>query len=423
MWCSVWWTSEPEVKNVLENASSGPPAKGRRKAEQPTSDVTSRRAQQFLKTAQQQGFATLEELSQMFPEAEEEIGLLDEMFSFLETHDIPVYDLKEEAEEARSESESELAEGESKLEESILADITADDTISLYLREMAREPLLSREEEIELAQHIKRGDMAAQRCITESPSPEERGELEQQIQAAEEARARFIRANTRLVVSIAKKYVNRGVPFLDLIQEGNLGLIRAVEKFDYRRGHRFSTYATWWIRQAISRALADQGRTIRIPIHMSDRIRKIGEVAQRLEKRWGRRPTPEEIAELIEIPPHEVRWILGRSQQPISLEQPVGEEQDNELGYLIEDKELPAPPDAMAQILLAEEVDKVLATLDPREERILRLRYGLQDGRNYTLEEVGERFGLTRERIRQIEGQALRKLRHPRRSRSLRNYL
>jgi len=380
-----------------------------------------KKVKQFLQGAEQRGYATLEELGRVLPEAEEDISLLDEIFGYFETHGILVYDVEREAKEVHPESQ--LPEIGGTLEDIPLADIAADDTISLYLREMAREPLLSREEEITLAQRIEHGYIASKQYTAEKLGPREQGELEKHIQAAEEARARFIRANTRLVVSIAKKYVNHGVPFLDLIQEGNLGLIRAVEKFDYRRGHRFSTYATWWIRQAISRALADQGRTIRIPIHMSDRIRKIREIAQRLEKRWGRRPTVEEIAELIEIPPHEVRWMLSSSQQPISLEQPVGEEQDNELGYLIEDEELTAPPDAAAQMLLAEEMDKVLSTLDPREERILRLRYGLQDGRNYTLEEVGERFGLTRERIRQIEGQALRKLRHPRRSRSLRDYL
>jgi RNA polymerase primary sigma factor len=406
---------------VLGNASSGPPATGRQTSEQVTTDAVSKKLNQFRQAAEQRGFATLEELAKVLPEAEEDIGLLDELFNFFETHGIQYFLTEKEAEEAQLEPKT--PESEEELEDVSLGNIPADDTISLYLREMAREPLLSREEEVELAQRIEHGQEATESYTGEKHGPVEQRELEKHIEAAEAARARFIRANTRLVVSIAKKYVNHGVPFLDLIQEGNLGLMRAVEKFDHQRGHRFSTYATWWIRQAISRALADQGRTIRIPIHMSDRIRKIRDIAQRLEKRWGRRPTIEEIAELMEIPPHEVRWMLSSSQQPISLEQPVGEEQDNELGYLIEDEELTAPPEAAAQMLLAEEMDKVLSTLDPREERILRLRYGLQDGRNYTLEEVGERFGLTRERIRQIEGQALRKLRHPRRSRFLRDYL
>ena len=406
---------------MLGSTASGSDAEEHKQSEQPNTGTTSQKLKQFLQAAQQRGYATLEDLGRVVPEAEEDIGLLDEIFGFFEAHNILVYDAQKEAEAAQQEPQASGLEG--RLDDIPLTDIAADDTISLYLREMAREPLLTREEEVDLAQRIERGHAAEERSSGEALSLQDRVETERHIQAAEEARARFIRANTRLVVSIAKKYVNHGVPFLDLIQEGNLGLIRAVEKFDHRRGHRFSTYATWWIRQAISRALADQGRTIRIPIHMSDRIRKIRDIAQRLEKRWGRRPTVEEIAELIELPPHEVRWMLSSSQQPISLEQPVGEEQDNELGYLIEDEELTAPPDAAAQMLLAEEMDKVLSTLDPREERILRLRYGLQDGRNYTLEEVGDRFGLTRERIRQIEGQALRKLRHPRRSRSLRDYL
>jgi len=408
---------------VLENKSSSSPAREHKKdSKQPASDADSRRVKQFLETAEQRGYATLDEIGQVLPEAEEDIGLLDDIFNYFETHGIPVYDMEEEVELAHLEPE--LLEGEEKPEDVSLADIAVDDTVSLYLREMAREPLLSREEEIELAKRIERGHAAMEKLAAEEGlSPEERAKLEADIQAAEEARARFIRANTRLVVSIAKKYVNRGVPLLDLIQEGNLGLIRAVEKFDYRRGHRFSTYATWWIRQAIRRALADQGRTIRIPIHISDRIHKVQQAIQQLEKQLGRRPTLEEIAEVVDIPPYEVRWILNSSRQPVSLEQPVGEERENELGYFIEDEQLTTPSDATAQSLLAEEMDKVLATLDPREEKILRLRYGLQDGRNYSLEEVGERFGLTRERIRQIEGQALRKLRHPRRSRSLRDYL
>lgn len=410
------------MRSVLENKPSSSSAKGRkRKSKQPTSDANSRRVRQFLEEAERRGYATLDEIGQVLPEAEEDIGLLDDIFNYFETHGILVYDMGEEAEKAHLEPE--LLEGEGKPEDVSLADIAVDDTVSLYLREMAREPLLSREEEIELAKCIERGHAAMERLTAEELSPEERAKLEADIQAAEEARARFIRANTRLVVSIAKKYVNRGVPLLDLIQEGNLGLIRAVEKFDYRQGHRFSTYATWWIRQAIRRALADQGRTIRIPIHISDRIHKVQRAIQQLEKQLGRRPTLEEIAEMVDIPPYEVRWILNSSRQLVSLEQPVGEEQENELGYFIEDEQLITPSDATAQTLLAEEMDRVLATLDPREEKILRLRYGLQDGRNYSLEEVGERFGLTRERIRQIEGQALRKLRHPRRSRSLRDFL
>ncbi|MEK7326294.1 MAG: RNA polymerase sigma factor RpoD, partial [Chloroflexota bacterium] len=243
------------------------------------------------------------------------------------------------------------------------------------------------------------------------------------IEDGKTAREHLIKANTRLVVSIAKKYMNRGVPFLDLIQEGNLGLMKAVEKFDYRRGFRFSTYATWWIRQTITRAIADQGRTIRVPVHMSDRIRRLYKVARELEQSLGRKPTPEEIAHELDVEPRKVQWMLKVSWQPLSLEQPVGEDEDDELGSFVEDDNALSPVQSAQQNLLRETVEEVLGTLPPREARILRLRFGLQNGRAYTLEEVGQKFGLTRERIRQIEGRALRRLRHPRRSRQLRDYL
>ncbi|MCB0212630.1 MAG: RNA polymerase sigma factor RpoD, partial [Anaerolineae bacterium] len=254
-------------------------------------------------------------------------------------------------------------------------------------------------------------------------SEDEAFKLKRFMREGDRARDHLIKANTRLVVSIAKKYMGQGVPFSDLIQEGNLGLMKAVEKFDYRRGYKFSTYATWWIRQAITRALADQGRTIRVPVHMSDRIRKLHQISRQLEQVWGRKPTPEELAEHMDLEPAKVRWMLRVSRHPVSLERPVGEEEDSELGNFIEDEDAPTPPDAAYHRLLQEKLEDVLSTLTPREARILRLRFGLQNGRSYTLEEVGKKFGLTRERIRQIEGQALRKLRHPRRSRQLRDYL
>ena len=304
-----------------------------------------------------------------------------------------------------------------------LSGISSDDSVGLYLKEMARVPLLSTQEEIRLAKLFERGQAAQRRLSKDGQDPEERRRLERVIDEGRAAREHLIKANTRLVVSIAKKYMGRGVPFLDLIQEGNLGLMKAVEKFDYTRGYRFSTYATWWIRQTITRAIADQGRTIRVPVHMSDRIRRLYKAARHLEQERGRKPTPEEIAEELEIEPRKVRWMLKVSWRPLSLEKPIGEEEDNELGSFIEDDNSPTPTQSAYEHLLKEKMEEVLATLTPREARILRLRFGLLDGRSYTLEEVGQKFGLTRERIRQIEGKALRRLRHPRRSRQLKEYL
>jgi len=301
--------------------------------------------------------------------------------------------------------------------------IGVDDTVALYLREMARVPLLSNEEEVDLAQKIERGRESERRLRDNGHNREERLFLESDIEQGREARDHLIRANTRLVVSIAKKYIGRGVPFLDLIQEGNLGLMKAVEKFEYQRGYRFSTYATWWIRQTITRAIADQGRTIRVPVHMSDRIRRLYRRAQEIEQERGVRPTAEELGEEMGLEARKVQWMMRVSWQPLSLERPVGEDEDSELSNFIEDELTPTPSDTTYQELLRDHIEEALATLNPREVRILRMRFGLQNGQSYTLEEVGKKFGLTRERIRQIEGQALRRLRHPSRSRDLRDYL
>ena len=275
--------------------------------------------------------------------------------------------------------------------------IAIDDPVRMYLKEIGRVPLLTAEEEVEYAERIEQGD--------------------------EEAKRRLAEANLRLVVSIAKRYVGRGMQFLDLIQEGNLGLIKAVEKFDYRKGFKFSTYATWWIRQAITRAIADQARTIRIPVHMVETINKLIRVTRQLVQELGREPTPEEIAEHMDISVERVREIQKIAQEPVSLETPIGEEEDSHLGDFIEDHEAPAPAEAASFTLLKEQLEEVLESLTPREEKVLRLRFGLDDGRARTLEEVGQVFGVTRERIRQIEAKALRKLRHPSRSRKLKDYL
>lgn len=303
-----------------------------------------------------------------------------------------------------------------------LSGIASNDTVGLYLKEMARVPLLTTEEEVSLAQRYEAGQIAEANLMQnpEHPCADEWARL---VDDGLAAREHIIKANTRLVVSIAKKYMTRGVPFLDLIQEGNLGLMKAVEKFDYRRGYRFSTYATWWIRQTITRAIADQGRTIRVPVHMSDRIRRLYRVAREMEQELGRKPTVEEIAATMDTEPRKVQWMLKVSWQPLSLEHPVGEDDDSELGNFIENDTEPTPSDNAYSNLLKEKIEELLSTLTPREARILRLRFGLQNGRSYTLEEVGRKFGLTRERIRQIEGRALRRLRHPRRSRQLRDYL
>lgn len=298
----------------------------------------------------------------------------------------------------------------------------SSDTVGLYLKEMSRVPLLSNDEEITLAMRLEAGKEAA-RKLRQNPNHARAEEWQLLAQDGEIAREHLIKANTRLVVSIAKRYMSRGVPFLDLIQEGNLGLMKAVEKFDYRRGFRFSTYATWWIRQTITRAIADQGRTIRVPVHMSDRIRQLYKTARRLEQENGRKPTPEEIAEALHMEPRKVRWMLRVSWQPLSLERPVGDDEESEFGQFIENDSAPSPAQIAYNKLLHEKLEALLNTLTPREARILRLRFGLLNGRSYTLEEVGQKFGLTRERIRQIEGRALRRLRHPRRSRQLRDYL
>ena len=313
--------------------------------------------------------------------------------------------------------------------------ISIEDPVRMYLKEIGKVPLLTAEEEIDLARKMEAGAVAREKiALLEkrlgSADEKEKAELEEEIasqkgdlESGDEAKKRLAEANLRLVVSIAKRYVGRGMLFLDLIQEGNLGLIKAVEKFDYRKGYKFSTYATWWIRQAITRAIADQARTIRIPVHMVETINKLIRVSRQLLQELGREPTPEEIAEEMNLPVERVREILKISQEPVSLETPIGEEEDSHLGDFIQDDNVPVPADAAAFTLLKEQLVEVLGTLTEREQKVLRLRFGLDDGRARTLEEVGKEFNVTRERIRQIEAKALRKLRHPSRSRKLKDYL
>lgn len=347
-----------------------------------------------------------------------------DMFGGLDLPDMDEEDYEDQfAEDAVLYDDEDLSDDDLEEDEEYdLGDMAANDTVGLYLKEMARVPLLNTEEEIDLAMRLEAG-LSAEKKLRKNPDSKRALEWRLLVQDGQNAREHLIKANTRLVVSIAKKYMTRGVPFLDLIQEGNLGLMKAVEKFDYRRGFRFSTYATWWIRQTITRAIADQGRTIRVPVHMSDRIRRLYRVARQLEQEYGRKPTAEEIATEMDMEPRKVQWMLRVSWQPLSLEHPVGEDEDSELGNFIENDLIPTPSQSAEENLIRAKIEEVLSTLTPREARILRLRFGLQNGRSYTLEEVGQKFGLTRERIRQIEGRALRRLRHPRRSRHLRDYL
>jgi RNA polymerase primary sigma factor len=302
--------------------------------------------------------------------------------------------------------------------------VGSDDTVGLYLKEMSRVPLLHIDEEVDLAQKIESGRQSKCELIKSNgrTGVNRRRDLESSIQDGLQAREHLIKANTRLVVSVAKKYVGRGVPFLDLIQEGNLGLMKAVEKFDYKRGFRFSTYATWWIRQTITRSIADQGRTIRVPVHMIDRIRQLYRMIHEMEQKLGRMPKVDELANELGLSLRKVQWMMRVSWLPLSLESPVGDEDDSELGMFVEDEITPAPIQVAYANMLRDKIEEVLATLSPREVRILRLRFGLDNGHAYTLEEVGQKFGLTRERIRQIEGKALRRLRHPRRARQLKDY-
>ncbi len=383
----------------------------------------------LIELGRQKSYVTLDDILHFFPEAEQDVEQLEEAFSALLSAGIPFVEEEETGEEPAEEEltlveeEAARAEREASEFDDYLANIDADDTIGLYLKEVSRIPLLTAEEEVELAQRIERGRLAREELAKGNVSPKRRAELRKLIEDGWAAREHLITANSRLVISVAKKYMGRGVPFLDLIQEGNIGLIRATKKFDYRRGHKFSTYATWWIRQAVTRAIADQGRTIRVPVHMGDQINKLLRVQHQLTQKLGREPTIEELAEALGVPPRKVENMIQVARRPLSLETPTDDEEDSVLGDFIEDEEAPPPDETATYNLLREQLNEILSTLPPREVRILQLRYGLLDGQPYTLEEVGRKMGVTRERVRQIEAQALSRLRQLSIRRKLRDYL
>ena len=378
----------------------------------------------LLEKADVQGYLTTEDLMELYPQVSEDADRLEQIVLALRRRGVDILD-QDDSEAVFEESEESISDADVDAFVD-LTRISSDDTVGLYLKEMSRVPLLNVEEELDLARRIERGKQARRDLsrLNGSASLARKQDLECLVNDGVQAREHLIKANTRLVVSIAKRYISRGVPFLDLIQEGNLGLMKAVEKYEYQRGFRFSTYATWWIRQTITRAIADQGRTIRVPVHMVDRIRQLYRTTHEMEQKLGRVPTTDELAEEIGVNTNKVEWMMRVSWLPLSLESPINDdEEDSELGMFIEDQMTPTPIQSTYSNLLREKVQEVLDTLPPREARILRLRFGLENGRAYTLEEVGQKFGLTRERIRQIESKALRRLRHPRRSRQLKDYL
>ena len=390
---------EKTTKKTTKAAKSAPAAKDEKMSIEEKKAKLQEKLQELLALAKKKkNSLEYQEISEFFKDMELDADEFEKILDFLETNNIDVLRIMDDDDiddDIILDDEDEVEV--EKIDLSVPDGVSIEDPVRMYLKEIGKVPLLSAEEEIELAKRMELGD--------------------------QEAKKRLAEANLRLVVSIAKRYVGRSMLFLDLIQEGNLGLIKAVEKFDYRKGYKFSTYATWWIRQAITRAIADQARTIRIPVHMVETINKLIRVSRQLLQELGREPTPEEIAAEMNMPVDRVREILKISQEPVSLETPSGEEEDSHLGDFIQDDNVPVPADAAAFTLLKEQLEEVLGTLTEREQKVLTLRFGLEDGRARTLEEVGKEFNVTRERIRQIEAKALRKLRHPSRSRKLKDYL
>ena len=378
-----------------------------------------------MNRADQRGYVTFEDVLELLDEDSDDVSAIEAVLDELDELGIELRQKKSVDEDDLLSHDNEL-EAEEEARDPGVGDInavSADDPVGLYFRQMAQEPLLTAEEEIELAKRIEAGREALAKLSQIDPDSEEADALREIVADGQLAREHLGRANTRLVVSIAKRYMGQGLPFPDLIQEGNVGLMRAVDKYDYKRGNRFSTYATWWIRQAITRALAQKTRTIRIPLHMTERIRQMYRTAQVLEQTLGHRPTPEEIAKAMELPPESIRGMMDASQHAIALERPVGDDGDSEFGDFIEDQDSPSPVEAATQHLLQETIEEVLSELTPRQSHILRLRFGLGGGEPHTLEEIANKFGLSRERIRQLEKEALRRLRHPRLAHNLRDYL
>ncbi|MCZ7541968.1 MAG: sigma-70 family RNA polymerase sigma factor [Anaerolineae bacterium] len=378
-----------------------------------------------MNRADQQGYVTFEDVLELLDEDSDDVNAIEAVLDELDELGIELRQHEVESHDELDNPDDEFQPAETSHDPGVgdINAVSADDPVGLYFRQMAQEPLLTAEEEIDLAKRIELGRSATDRLCDPLLPPNEREWLTRLVDDGQAAREHLGRANTRLVVSIAKRYMGQGLPFPDLIQEGNVGLMRAVDKYDYKRGNRFSTYATWWIRQAITRALAQKTRTIRIPLHMTERIRQMYRTAQVLEQSLGHRPTPEEIAKEMELPPESVRGMMDASQHAIALERPVGDDGDSEFGDFIEDQDSPSPVEAATQHLLQETIEEVLSELTPRQSHILRLRFGLGGGEPHTLEEIANKFGLSRERIRQLEKEALRRLRHPRLAHNLRDYL
>ena len=381
------------------------------------------KAQLLLTKGAEQGFITPDDILDIFPQAEENIQQIEDILVMLHEEGLEVRDEEDLASPKPSVAvqppppKGEAASGDQMLD----AGIT--DSVSLYLRDIGRISLLTANEEVSLAKQVERGNLSQRRLNRDGLDGDKRNRLQRQVIEGEQARQRLIEANSRLVVSIAKRYMGQGMPLSDLIQEGNLGLMKAIEKFDYRRGYKLSTYATWWIRQAVNRAIAEHGRTIRIPLHMSDQLRKLYRVTQNLEQNLGRTPGLEEIASEMDTSPQRVDWMLRVSRQPLSLAEPVGEEKDSELEDFIEDQEMEAPADVALDKVLSEIIGESLSDLSDRELRIIQLRFGFVDGDPHTLQEIADEFGLSRERIRQIVGEAMHRLRHPHVRRKLKSYL